>query len=223
MINRSAYMQAYSERIVENSERNQLIATLIKEGRSRGYHVIVLLERLRHLKLVSQLIQDIPHRIVAGQDYQGEHQKWDHKKNKLVRVVEGKMIDVKTRQKITSKFEDSRVRVILANRVFKKGINIKRVDVIINGSASKSKDDAIQCFGRGVRLHPDKSGLLYFDIADQDLDNKRNWFARAARSRKKAFTQAGIVTQDFTWKGYKDEAEELYNKAEAVLRRELQK
>jgi len=222
MINRSAYMEAYQERIVENPERNQLIASLVREGRSRGYHVIVLLERLRHLKLVSLRLEGIPFRIVAGVDYKGEHQKWDEKKGKLVRVVEGEKIDVEKRQKITGKFEDSKVRVILANKVFKKGVNIKRVDVIINGGGMKSKDDALQAFGRGVRLHPDKGGLLYFDIADTDEKNKSNWFAKAARSRKRAFRLAEIVTKDFVWE--KDgEAKELYDRAEKVLRKELKK
>jgi len=215
-------MEAYNERIVENSERNQLIASLVKEGRSRGYHVIVLLERLRHLKLVSERLKGIPFRIVAGQKYESEHQKWNEKKGKLVRVVVGESIDVATRQKITGKFELSKVRVILANKVFKKGVNIKRVDVIINGGGMKSKDDALQAFGRGVRLHADKSGLLYFDIADQDEKNKGNWFAKAARSRKRAFTQSGIVTKDFVWER-DGEAKELYDRAEKVLRKELKK
>src|SRR5207253_5785318 len=122
---RSKYMTAYQDAIVENLARNKVIAELIKEGYTRGYHVIVLLERIRHLKLVSDQLRNIPHRIVAEQ-------------------YEGRKITVKSRQTITKKFEASNVRVILANKVFKKGVNVKRVDVIISASASKSKDSALQ-------------------------------------------------------------------------------
>lgn len=220
MIQRSAYLEAYQERIVENPERNQMIADLVREGRSRGYHVIVLLERLRHLKLVSERLKGIPFRIAAGVAYKGEHQRWDEKKGKLVRIVEGESITSAQRQKMVKKFEDSKVRVILANKVFKKGISINRLDVIINGSASKSKDDALQCFGRGVRLHADKSGLLYFDIADYSKSNPKNWFAKAARSRKRAFVAANIVIKDFEWN---DDAAEAYDVAEKLLKKELKK
>ena len=211
------YLLGYNQYIVHNGERNWVISRLAREGYRRGYYVIVLLKRLEHLKLVSEMMGNVPHKIVAGVDYQGE--KFVEKKGKLIRKVIGPKIEVSQRQKTTRRFEAGEVKVILANDVFKTGVNIKRVDVIIDGAAQKSKDDAIQKFGRGVRLHPDKTGLLYFDLADQDAYNKRNWFTKAAKSRKRAFMLAGLTTKDFAWK---DDAGKCYDFAEKVLKKETE-
>ena len=84
-------------------------------------------------------------------------------------------------------FEHDEFRLILANVVFSKGIDIKRVDAIIDAAAKRNPDDALQKFGRGVRLHKDKKRLLYYDVADVG-----NRFEDAAKERRKAFERAGI-------------------------------
>lgn len=212
------YREGYEQHVVKNGYRNWILAEIVREGYRRGYYVLVLVKRLKHLKFLSKRLADVPHRIVAGTDYRGE--KFVEKKGKLVRKVIGDKIEVKTRRKHIKRFEEGRIRVILANDVFKKGIDVKRLDVVIDGAAQKSKDDALQKFGRGVRLHPEKSGLIYFDLSDQDEHNKRNWFATAARSRKRAFTGARLTIREFEWK---DDVEALYEKAERWLKKELVK
>jgi superfamily II DNA or RNA helicase len=147
---------------VEGRDRNKVIAGLVQEAYKRGKHTVVLLERVQHLKDLSNLLK-VPHFTLYGEKHVDE------------------------RVESTKIFESGGIRVILANKIFKKGINIKRLDLIIDGAAMKSKNDSQQKYGRGVRLCDGKVGLIYIDIAD-----KGNRFEKAAKSRRTALKRLGV-------------------------------
>lgn len=201
------YEDLYKERLVKNSERNALIAELVRRAYKKGKYTIVLVDRLKHLSRLSHRLEDVPHKIVAG-------------------TFRGEGISVETRMKHKKRFEKGKIRVILANKVFKKGVDIKRVDVIIDGAGKRSKNDAIQKFGRGVRKHIAKYGLLYFDISDYDIYDKhrkkQNSLAVAAKSRRRALIQAGITVKKFVWKDEGD-SKKLFKFAEKSLQKEISK
>ena len=160
---RKRYHELYEELIVNGQERNRVIENLIRTSYSRGKHIIVLMERVAHLKQLGLKLEDIPHNLVFGE----------------VRAED--RIDAKKR------FDDGKLRVILTNKVFKKGVDIKKVDVIIDAAAMKNRNDAVQKYGRGVRLCDGKDGLIYFDIADTG-----NRFEKAAKSRRMALKKIGV-------------------------------
>jgi superfamily II DNA or RNA helicase len=88
--------------------------------------------------------------------------------------------------------------------VFKKGVDIKRVDLIINASGKPSVNDAIQIFGRGVRTHKDKDGFICIDIYDFDSRDKergkrKNWLHKAAKRRMRALRSAGIIVRKIVY------------------------
>ena len=157
------YQELYEKVIVEGRERNRVIREFVKEAHDRGKYVIVLLERVQHLKDMSALLSKIPHNLVFGEKH--------------------------VSQRIESKaaFEKGNIRVLLANKVFKKGIDIKRVDVIIDGAGMKSRNDCVQKYGRGVRLCKGKDGLIYIDISDTG-----NRFEKAGKARRTALKKVGV-------------------------------
>lgn len=61
------------------------------------------------------------------------------------------------------------------------------MDVLIDASAMKSKNNAVQKYGRGVRMQSEKKGLIYIDISD-----KGNRFEKAAKSRITALRKIGV-------------------------------
>lgn len=185
------YVNEYTDRIVDNVERNQLVRRLAKYCVADNRFTIVLVHRVRHVKLLSRLLKEIPHRLVYGEKAVGQ------------RIVAKK------------RFERGRIRLLVANQVFKKGIDIKRLDAIIDAAGMKSANDALQKFGRGVRKHQDKTELWYFDIADTDSQNKENRYQKAARRRNRAFKKAGIETKDFRWEV--GETKRLYRQAREWL------
>jgi len=206
---RNAYtpQEAYDLKIVNNGERDWLISRIVRRANKLGKYIIVLVERLKHLDHLSKRLElyDVPHIVVAGS-------------------FRGKKIKVSRRYKAKDKFEKGKIRVILANKVFKKGVDIKRVDFIIDAAGRQSANDAIQKFGRGIRRHADKEGLVYIDISDYDdydVDRKKkNWLAVAAKRRRRALRKAGI-------KVYRYDSEQgikgLFKNADKWLRKELRR
>ena len=211
---KSRYNNQVNDYIVDNNQRNSIISRLARYCvTKKGKYVIILVSRIQHVKNLSERLEDVPHKLVYGEK------------------------EVSDRQKSTRKFEKGKIRLIIANQVFKKGVNIKRVDVIIDAAAMRSKNDAIQKFGRGVRKHDDKLGLMYFDISDIDpnpiqvrkkVNGERVWrtiyhsFDVAAKQRKRAFKQVSLPVVDFHWED-DGEIKELYSLAEKQLRKRLAK
>jgi superfamily II DNA or RNA helicase len=199
---------AYDARIVENAERNYLISRIIKCAHKQHKYTICLVDRLKHLEEISERLHGIPRRVVAG-SYKG------YGIPKLDRI------------RSKGEFEKGQIRVIIASKVFKKGVSINRVDVIIDAAGRKSREDTIQKFGRGVRLHKHKKGLIYIDISDFDTydknknrvrDEKRNWLYTAAKRRKRALKAAGVEVIPFRIKsGSKTEIKRMFKQAEAKL------
>lgn len=197
--------ELYDKKIIANAERNHIISRIVKKAHKRKKYVFVLVDRLQHLVEISDRLHGIPRDIVAG-SFKGEGiSKIERMKSKL-------------------RFEKGKIRVIIASKVFKKGISVNRLDVIIDAAARRSREDSIQKFGRGVRKHIEKRGLLYFDISDFDTydadraSDDRNPLAKAARRRKRVLKKAGVQTYDFYWNG---SATRLLDKAEHWLEKAL--
>lgn len=201
--------RAYRKRVVKNGERNYVITQLTRKCIKNGKYVIIVVDRLKHLEEVSERLDslDIKHKVVAG-------------------TYKGKGIKVSDRFKSKDKFEAGKIKCLVVNKVFKKGVDIKRVDVIINAAGKPSANDAIQIFGRGVRLHKDKKGLICFDISDIDSNDKgrekKNWLFKASKRRVKALKKAGIVIKKIVWNEDLSSTE-ILKQAEQYLQTELKK
>jgi len=157
------YQEEYSELIVNGKVRNKFIEKMIRTAYGKGMFIIALMERVRHLEKMGDRLEDVPHNLVFG------------------KIRSEDRVDAKTR------FDAGKLRVILTNKVFKKGVDIKKVNLIIDCAAMKNKNDAVQKYGRGVRLCDGKEGLVYIDIADTG-----NRFEKAARSRRAALKKIGV-------------------------------
>jgi superfamily II DNA or RNA helicase len=160
---RRNYQEEYVSLIVEGKKRNEVIKSFIKEAHRRGKYIILLLERVQHLKDMGLSLGDLRHHLVFGE----------------------KKVDQRIESKV--KFEAGGIRVLLVNKVFKKGVDIKRVDVIIDGAGMKSRNDCVQKYGRGVRMCAEKDGLIYIDIAD--IGNR---FEKAAKIRINSLKRIGV-------------------------------
>lgn len=189
------YADHYRESIVNSKRRNVAIVELVKEAVRRGKYVIVLVERVAHVAKLAKRLQGVPVEVVFG----------------------GK----KTHERLKAKdrFEAGQLKVLIANRVFKKGINLKRADFIIDAAAMKNRNDPQQKFGRGVRLFAGKRGLIYIDIGDvsrSGLEDMNPWQA-GTEIRRKALADLGVQIKVRTWKP--GAAASVLDTAEKMLRR----
>lgn len=143
--------------------------------RDRGKYVLLLCERVTHLWNLYEAFNDVPHGVACGD------------------------VEQHRRLKYQRDFEAGKIRLMIANKVFTKGVNLKRVDVEIDLAEFRDTDAARQKLGRGVRLHIAKNHLLYIDFAtlyqtgDSLKKNRNNGsrFARAGKARASAFKKDG--------------------------------
>jgi superfamily II DNA or RNA helicase len=127
-------------------------------------HVVLLVEQVLHLQNVHDLFKDIPHAEAYG------------------------AVKVEKRRQDRLLFEQDEIKLIIANKVMKKGVSVNRIDAMIDMAEGKSKNDPVQKFGRGLRLHRSKSELIYVDFGTQGHGR----FAKASISRRRALQAAGI-------------------------------
>lgn len=166
------YKFLYDEFVVRSEVRNDLLVSLVVEGVQRDKHVVLLVERLEHLHILHRMLNEegVRHAVVCGP------------------------VKVDRRVRTKQRFENDQLRVILCNKVFKKGINLRKVDVIIDAASMVDPDDAVQKYGRGVRLSETKRGLIYFDIGERASNDEErgNQFLAATSSRRRALKRNGV-------------------------------
>lgn len=188
---RDSYMGDYEAHIVQNEDRNQIVVDLAKEAVKRGYCTVVIVERVGHVKFLSKKLRSLLHAVVYGAVPSAE------------------------RRRVKKLMESGKLNLIVANKVFKKGVNIKRVDCIIEASAMVDADSTVQKFGRGTRTIDGKDGLLYFDVGDAAPKGEKNRFTAATRARRKALASLGVPV----WNRKPGESiPDLFKRAEALLR-----
>ncbi len=158
------YSYAYLDEVVGNDDKHEALRLIARYMVTAGRHVIALVEQVKHVRALSKLCDDVPHKLAYGK------------------------IGQETRLKDRKKFEKGKVSFIIANKVFKKGINVKVVDVMIDLAEMKSSNDTQQKFGRGVRLHPDKDQLVYVDVATEG----KGRFGKRSGSRVRALRKLGV-------------------------------
>lgn len=161
--------QRYEEEMFENSAKLKSVRRMTRYLIAAERYVLILADRIAHVKTLHTMFADIPHGLAYGG------------------------VSKEKRRMYLRRFEVGKIKLIIASRVFKKGINIKRLDAMIDMAERPGKNDAMQKFGRGVRKHIDKKFLLYIDVGTAtDPDEEHSKLALAARSRARALRKAGI-------------------------------
>ena len=183
---------AYVEETVDHTTKllaaRRIVDSLIDQDR----YVMVLVDRVAHVKALDEILHDIPHEIAYG------------------------AIAQKKRKRDRDRFELGKIRCLVANRVYEKGINLKRVDVGIDLAELPSPNDCVQKFGRMARLHEDKANFLYVDFGTYGPSRR----SKAASARARAFRKEGMEV-----KVVKLDVERKYqaSMAQKIVDKEIQK
>jgi superfamily II DNA or RNA helicase len=154
----------YSAEVVCNKKKTDVVHSFLKKAIGQDKYAVVLCERIKHVHNLSVSCSDIEHQLAYGE------------------------VKVEDRQDAQKDFEVGDIKLIIANKVFKKGVNIKRLDLIMDVAEMSNPNDVTQKFGRGVRLHKDKESLLYIDIGTKGSNN----LGKAAKARKRAAKKLGV-------------------------------
>lgn len=192
--------EEYDKVIAKSKAFNTILRRLITYGIKRKHFILQLVQRPKHVKILSKHLKDTPHKLAYGG------------------------IKVRDRNTAKAELENKSIRLIIANQVFKKGTNIKRIDMIIDAANLPNENDAQQKLGRGARLCDGKRGLIYLDVGFDNPegvtkdDYSYNRFAAAARKRRRALKRLGIPVYTVMWN---DSAKEIIQFAERKLTKHL--
>lgn len=166
---KSGSARRYMSQVVYSRHARRATKELVKSGLVSGYAIIVLAERIKHVRLLRRSLERFKPRAVYG------------------------AVEEETRQKIIAKFEKGKCNLIIASSVFTKGVNLKRISLIIEVSQRKSKNDALQKLGRGLRKFKGKKGLVYVFITTIPA------MKAAGSSQRNAIKKAGIPVATLAW------------------------
>jgi superfamily II DNA or RNA helicase len=128
--------------IINNEFRNNVILKLCTNVKN---NILVMVNRIEHGEILENILK---------------------RSGKRVYFIRGS-VDVETREKIKSIIEnENNVVCVAISKIFSTGINIKNIHYIMFCAGGKAFIQIVQSIGRGLRLHPNKSKLTIFDVAD---------------------------------------------------------
>lgn len=135
------YAEVYRIGITESTKRNAQIVELIKKH--SGETILVIVKHLEHGRIIKSSIEKEEGYFVSGQDSKTE------------------------RISIYNKFKDKKIPVVIATMIYKEGIDISAIDVLIYAAGEKAPVTILQVLGRGLRARKDKKFLKYYDFEDK--------------------------------------------------------
>jgi len=138
------YADVYQRGIVENNDRNNLIAHTIIKHAEAGDISLIFVNRIEH-----------------GLNLQIKF----NEMGKNVPFVRGDM-QPKERLNIKHSLIEKRSRIAIATTAWKEGINIPSLDVIFNAGGGKDELSVLQLIGRGLRRTDDKETVTIYDLYD---------------------------------------------------------
>jgi superfamily II DNA or RNA helicase len=136
------YHDVYNQAIVNNVVRNQLIVSTAKKHIDKNESVLIIVNLIEHGENILSILkeQKIPSAFVQG-------------------GTEGN-----TRLQLKESLNKKEKCIVTT--VWKEGVNVPELNVIINGAGGKSEIQTLQVIGRGLRMTPTKKEIILYDIFD---------------------------------------------------------
>jgi superfamily II DNA or RNA helicase len=139
----SNYHDVYSNYIVENEDRNNLIIKAARKLVDAGKKLLILVVRVNHGKKIVELLE----------------------KDFKVKFLDGGK-STKNRLETIKEMKDGKLEVLVASKIFDQGVDIPELDALILAGSGKSSGRALQRIGRVIRLSKGKKKAIIVDFYD---------------------------------------------------------
>lgn len=136
----TAYQKVYREGIVENKNRNELIASIAKEEKKKK--TIILVQYKEHGEVLKQLIP------------------W-------AEFIHGEEKDA-DRQRMMKDFKEGDLDCLIGTSVIGEGVDLPCAEVLIMAGGGKARSQVIQNIGRVLRIMEGKEKATVYDFTDRD-------------------------------------------------------
>lgn len=138
------YQTIYRKYIVENEQRNEMVAKGAERLVEQGYKTLVLYSSIEHgERLFEKISSRLPCVLLSGKDNNEDR---DAAKQKL---------------------DSGEISCIIASRIFDIGVDLPALSGLIIASSGKSSVRALQRIGRVIRKYPGKKQAAILDFNDQ--------------------------------------------------------
>lgn len=151
------YVQIYKRYIVENGERNGQIALDAIRKYESGMNTLILVTQINHGNAIADIIQN------------------EYGVN--VSFISGKS-GMKKRKQAIQDMRDGKISLLIASTIADVGLDIPRLQCIVEAGAGKSSVTALQRLGRIMRLFDGKKDCVFITYRDtapyicQHIDKK---------------------------------------------------
>lgn len=149
-----------------DSRRNWLICTLAAKEAKNGHRVIVLVELVRHARLVESLLRErwrVPAWAVVGE------------------------VAPAVRRRVYQRVSEGGA-VLVATKLADEGLDLPALDRLILGASGRSAPRVEQQIGRVMRAWQGKEDAVVYDLADLDVPALRD----QARERLRVYRRLGF-------------------------------
>ena len=137
------YQEVYSNYIVNNDTRNDMIVNAAKKLVDAGKKVLVLVVRVGHGNILLEKFR----------------------KDFRVSFLDGQK-STKERLSTISDMKDGKLDVLIASKIFDQGVDIPELDALILAGSGKSSGRALQRIGRVIRKNDGKNIAIVVDFYD---------------------------------------------------------
>lgn len=138
------YQTIYSSYIINNDDRNEMIAKAAIKLTEQNYQTLVLFHNISHGEIIYDLLKDkISCELLSGAD------------------------NSKTREATKKKLESREINCIIASKIFDIGVDLPSLSGLVVAGGGKSSVRALQRIGRVIRQYPGKTNAAIIDFADQ--------------------------------------------------------
>jgi len=138
------YTTIYRTAVVENPMRNMQLCTDAIEQYNLGRCTLLLVTQVKHGQMLQDMIR---------------------KSNVPVQFISGKS-NGKYRKQVIEDMRNGKAPLVIATTIADVGLDVPRIQSIVEGGAGKSSVTALQRVGRGIRLFPDKDRAYYITYRD---------------------------------------------------------
>lgn len=143
--NSGTYAEIYKKFIVENGERNAQVADDAMQAFSKGMNTLILVTQIKHGEYLENII-----------NLSGVH----------CDFISGKS-GMKKRKQAIQDMRDGKISLLIASTIADVGLDIPRLQCIVEAGAGKSSVTALQRLGRIMRPFENKDTCLFISYRDR--------------------------------------------------------
>jgi superfamily II DNA or RNA helicase len=143
--NLKRYADQYRYGVVERVDANELRVLDAMACIEVGLTTLIVVTNIDHGKNIQKIMRE--------------------KLKQPVLFLYGRM-EMEVRNQVKELFKSGEVLCVIVNVIWKEGVNIPKLDVVLNAAMGKSEITTLQSLGRGLRKTDSKEDVLYIDYFD---------------------------------------------------------